>query len=322
MAIAAYRTVAEDLRRRIDEGEFAPGDPLPSRAALALHYGVGSNVATAAVRLLTTEGLVKGRAGRGVFVRERPSSGTMARSWTQERLQGRLAVTAGGDETSGADSPGGGTASGGGTAPGGGTALGGGTAPGGLAAPHRAPERAVLDTGGPTGPDSPGGPTGPGGGTAADDGRTVRGTPRSTTGEAPEEIARRLGVPAAEPVIRSEYLLTRDGRPAMLCVSWEPLGITGGTPVSLPGAGPLAGSSVVARMSYIGLQITRSTETVTARTATRAEADALDLTPGAPVAAIERTYFAGQRPLETADLVVPGERFRLAYEIPAEPAGG
>ncbi|MFC9430937.1 GntR family transcriptional regulator [Streptomyces sp. NPDC056987] len=267
MAVAAYRTVAEDLRRRIDEGEFAPGDPLPSRAALARHYGVGSNVAAAAVRVLTVEGLVKGRAGRGVFVRERPTSGTMARSWTQERLQGRLAVTAGGRDT-GADAD------------------------------------AVR------------------GADSGHDGRTVRGTPRSTTGEAPEEIARRLGVPAAEPVIRSEYLLTRDGRPAMLCVSWEPLGITGGTPVSLPGAGPLAGSSVVARMSYIGLQITHSTETVTARTATRAEADALDLTPGAPVAAIERTYFAGERPLETADLVVPGERFRLAYEIPAEPAGG
>ncbi|MFD5746551.1 GntR family transcriptional regulator [Streptomyces sp. NPDC127033] len=265
MAVAAYRTVAEDLRRRIDQGEFAPGDPLPSRAALARHYGVGSNVATAAVRVLTVEGLVKGRAGRGVFVRERPTSGTMARSWTQERLQGRLAVTAGGRDA-GAD--------------------------------------AVR------------------GADSGHDGRTVRGAPRSTTGEAPEEIARRLGVPAAEPVIRSEYLLTRDGRPAMLCVSWEPLGITGGTPVSLPGAGPLAGSSVVARMSYIGLQITHSTETVTARTATRAEADALDLTPGAPVAAIERTYFAGERPLETADLVVPGERFRLAYEIPAEPAEG
>ncbi|MEE1799417.1 GntR family transcriptional regulator [Streptomyces sp. JV176] len=289
MAVAAYRTVAEDLRRRIDEGEFAPGDPLPSRAALADHYGVGSNVATAAVRLLTTEGLVKGRAGRGVFVRERPSSGTMARSWTQERLQGRLAVTAGGGEASGTGSQG---------------------------SPSD-PERAVLDTGH---PGDTGRPGHPGDGSTADDGRTVRGTPRSTTGEAPEEIARRLGVPAAEPVIRSEYLLTRDGRPAMLCVSWEPLGITGGTPVSLPGAGPLAGSSVVARMSYIGLQITRSTETVTARTATREEADALDLTPGAPVAAIERTYFAGERPLETADLVVPGERFRLAYEIPAEPA--
>ncbi|WP_030740763.1 GntR family transcriptional regulator [Streptomyces sp. NRRL F-5135] len=272
MAVAAYRTVAEDLRRRIGDGEFTPGDPLPSRAELARSYGVGGNVAAAAIRALAAEGLVKGRMGRGVFVRERSSSRTMARSWTQERLQGRLAVTGGGADID-----------------------------------------AGTDAG--TGSVVPGDDDGP-----VDDGRTVRGTPRSTTGEAPEEIARRLGLAAAEPVIRSEYLITRDGRPAMFCVSWEPLGITGGTPVSLPGAGPMAGSSVVARMSYIGFRITRSTETVTARTATRAEADVLDLAPGAPVAAIERTYYAGTRPLETADLVVPGERFRLAYEIPAEPA--
>ncbi|MGS2591682.1 GntR family transcriptional regulator [Streptomyces hebeiensis] len=275
MAVAAYRTVAEDLRRRIGDGEFTPGDPLPSRAELARSYGVGGNVAAAAIRALATEGLVKGRMGRGVFVRERSSSRTMARSWTQERLQGRLAVTGGGADN------------------------GAGTG-------------TEADTGTVGLEDDADGPV--------DDGRTVRGTPRSTTGEAPEEIARRLGLAAAEPVIRSEYLITRDGRPAMFCVSWEPLGITGGTPVSLPGAGPMAGSSVVARMSYIGFRITRSTETVTARTATRAEADVLDLAPGAPVAAIERTYYAGTRPLETADLVVPGERFRLAYEIPAEPA--
>ncbi|MFF5563466.1 GntR family transcriptional regulator [Streptomyces sp. NPDC012623] len=300
MAVAAYRAVAEDLRRRIETGEFAPGDPLPSRAALARDYGVGSNVAAAAVRALTADGLVKGRAGRGVFVRERPSSGTMARSWTHERLQGRLAVRA----------------------------AGAGTGPPARSTPDGAtPARSIPSS---ATPDSVGrdgtvpGATDLGAtdlGATEDDGRSVRGTPRSTTGEAPPDIALRLAVPAAEPVIRSEYMITRDGRPAMLCVSWEPLTVTGGTPVSLPGAGPMAGSSVVARMSYIGFRITRSTETVTARTATREEADALDLTPGAPVAAIERTYYAGDRPLETADLVVPGERFRLAYEIPAEPTG-
>ncbi|MEV7423406.1 GntR family transcriptional regulator [Streptomyces sp. NPDC091212] len=301
MAVAAYRAVAEDLRRRIETGEFAPGDPLPSRAALARGYGVGSNVAAAAVRALTADGLVKGRAGRGVFVRERPSSGTMARSWTHERLQGRLAVTAA--RTGAGPAPS--RAAPDGAVPDGATP---GSAAPGSTAPGSGPGSIARD--------------GAGGDATGDDGRSVRGTPRSTTGEAPQDIALRLAVPAAEPVIRSEYMITRDGRPAMFCVSWEPLTVTGGTPVSLPGAGPMAGSSVVARMSYIGFRITRSTETVTARTATREEADALDLTPGAPVAAIERTYYAGDRPLETADLVVPGERFRLAYEIPAEPADG
>lgn len=254
MGVAAYRTVAADLRGRIEQGEFAPGEPLPSRADIAGAYGVGSNVAAAAVRVLVDDGLAKGRAGVGVFVRERQSSSTMERSWTHQRLQGRLALSEGGREASGAGS--------------------------------------------------------------------VRGRPRSRTEPASPQTARRLGIAATELVVRSEYLLTRDSSPAMLCVSWEPLSITGGTPVALPGAGPMAGSSVIARMSSIGLRVTRSTETVTARLATREEADTLDIAPGAPVAAIERTYYGGEGPLETADLVIPGERFRLAYEIPAVPADG
>ncbi|WP_146057425.1 UTRA domain-containing protein, partial [Streptomyces sp. SM12] len=150
--------------------------------------------------------------------------------------------------------------------------------------------------------------------------RSLRGTPSSTTEAASAQVARRLALSEGEPVIRSQYLLRSDDLPAMLCVSWEPLGITGGTPVSLPGAGPVAGGSVVERMAYIGIRVTHVTETVTARPATPEEAAALDLADGAVAAAIERTYFSDTRPLETADLVVPGERFRLAYEIPATPA--
>ncbi|MFC5959536.1 GntR family transcriptional regulator [Streptomyces pratens] len=260
--IASYRRVADDLRRRIESGEFPPGAALPSRAVLAREYEIGTNVAATAVRLLVSEGLAHARMGRGVFVRERTSASTMARSWTHERLQGRLAV-----------------------------------------------HPAQLRTG--SAPPAAGESDGPGT-------RSERGVPSSRTEGAGADIARRLRVPPGEPVIRSEYQLSNDGLPAMICVSWEPLDVTGGTPVSLPGAGPLAGGSVVARMSYIGIRITRSTETVTARLATREEAAALDLGRGAVVAAIERTYYAGERPLETADLVVPGDRFRLAYEIPAE----
>ncbi|MFE7995169.1 GntR family transcriptional regulator, partial [Streptomyces shenzhenensis] len=73
MRVASYRRVAEDMRRRIETGEFPPGALLPSRAALARQYDVGVNVAAAAVRLLVGEGLARGRTGRGVFVRERLS---------------------------------------------------------------------------------------------------------------------------------------------------------------------------------------------------------------------------------------------------------
>ncbi|MGW0983407.1 GntR family transcriptional regulator [Streptomyces xiamenensis] len=252
MQVPAYRRVADQLRQRIAAGEFPAGRRLPSRSELSRQYGVGSNVAAAAVRLLTAEGVVRGRPGQGVYVREQPSTGTMARSWTRERLLGTLAVSGDADE---------------------------------------------------------------------DEGRTVRSTPVSTTEPAGPAIAARLGLDPGQQVVRSLYRLSRNDLPAMLCVSWEPLGITGGTPVTLPGAGPMAGESVVARMGYIGIRVTHSTETVTARACTRDEAAALDLAPGAPVAAIERTYYADRLALETADLVVPGERFRLAYEIPADRTG-
>lgn len=255
MPVPAYRTVAEQLRRRIADGEFAGGRRLPSRAELSRQYGVGSNTAAAAVRLLAAEGVVRGRPGQGVYLREQPSTGTMARSWTRERLLGTLAVSDPGADGSG------------------------------------------------------------------EEGRTVRSTPLSTTEPAGPAIAARLGLAPGAQVVRSRYRLSRDDLPAMLCVSWEPLEITGGTPVTLPGAGPMAGESVVARMTYIGIRVTHSTETVTARPCTREEAADLDLTSGAAVAAIERTYYADALALETADLVVPGERFRLAYEIPADRTG-
>ncbi|WP_300641684.1 GntR family transcriptional regulator [Nocardioides sp.] len=38
--MARYREIADDLRRRITEGEFAVGDQLPSIAALQEHYDV------------------------------------------------------------------------------------------------------------------------------------------------------------------------------------------------------------------------------------------------------------------------------------------
>ena len=65
---AAYIRVADDLRQRIEHGEWPAGSRLPSRSQLAERYGVGSNVAIAAIRRLRAEGLVVSRAGSGVYV--------------------------------------------------------------------------------------------------------------------------------------------------------------------------------------------------------------------------------------------------------------
>src|SRR5690349_2515206 len=49
--------VARDLRTRIDAGEWAPGDRLPSVGQLSAHYGVARATIVKAVRQLVAEKL-------------------------------------------------------------------------------------------------------------------------------------------------------------------------------------------------------------------------------------------------------------------------
>lgn len=65
--------IAEDLRQRIESGDLAAGDRLPSERDLAERYGAARNTARQAVRILTESGLVVAEHGRGVFVRARPA---------------------------------------------------------------------------------------------------------------------------------------------------------------------------------------------------------------------------------------------------------
>ena len=63
-----YQVVANDLRRRIADGDWEVGARLPSRARLAQEYGVGANVLQKAQERLIIEGLLEGRAGSGTYV--------------------------------------------------------------------------------------------------------------------------------------------------------------------------------------------------------------------------------------------------------------
>jgi GntR family transcriptional regulator len=97
--------------------------------------------------------------------------------------------------------------------------------------------------------------------------------------------------------------------------SWEPLGLTGGTPIEEPENGAAVG--VIARMDLIGLYVDHVSEKVTARAANRDEVGKLNLPArGAYVLVIERTHLVGDRPVETCDIVFPGHRYELTYDIP------
>lgn len=138
----------------------------------------------------------------------------------------------------------------------------------------------------------------------------------SETVPAPEEIAERLAITPGAETMRTVYTFTGDDEPVMLSTSYEPLEITRGTEAVFPEDGPHAGRGVVERMRVIGQHIAHANEVVTARGATADEADRLGLGRGSVVMVIQRTYYTEERPVETADIVVPPDRYELAYMIP------
>jgi DNA-binding GntR family transcriptional regulator len=131
------------------------------------------------------------------------------------------------------------------------------------------------------------------------------------------EVARRLDIEPGDAVMETTYRFLADGRPIQISQSWEPLAITKGTPVQHPEDGPTAG--VIARMDSIGQVVDQVIEKVTARAATHEEVKWLQLPPrGAYVLVIDRTHYVGNKPVETCDIVFPGDRYELTYAIPVD----
>lgn len=63
-----YQEIADDLRRRIDDGEFVAGMVLPSEADLGRSYDASRVTVRRALDVLRDEGLVDSRQGFGWFV--------------------------------------------------------------------------------------------------------------------------------------------------------------------------------------------------------------------------------------------------------------
>ncbi|GAB3586963.1 GntR family transcriptional regulator [Calidifontibacter terrae] len=69
-----HATIAADLGRRIEQGEFAPGQPLPDIFELQQDYGVRlPGVVRAAQQLLAMRGLVDVTRRRTLVVRAKSS---------------------------------------------------------------------------------------------------------------------------------------------------------------------------------------------------------------------------------------------------------
>ncbi|MFF8958778.1 GntR family transcriptional regulator [Streptomyces sp. NPDC014894] len=136
---------------------------------------------------------------------------------------------------------------------------------------------------------------------------------------APESIAERLAIAPGDLCVRTAYEFLADGQPVQLSESWEPMAVTGGTPVVLPEMGPYAGAGVVERMRSIGVAVETAVEVPRPARATQEQANLLGISVGDLITLIERTYYDAEgRPVETADIVVADVRWEIAYEIPVD----
>ncbi|GAA3124650.1 GntR family transcriptional regulator [Planomonospora alba] len=157
---------------------------------------------------------------------------------------------------------------------------------------------------------------------------------RTETVPASPDIAHRLHLGESAPLTRTRYVFRGDGRPVQLATSYEPArsGASAAEETARDAApgeplreGPAretafreaargaAPRGLIPRLSASGVKVTEVVEQVYTRVPEPAEIDALALPAGVHVLHVERTHWAGDRPVETSDIVIPGDRFRLVY---------
>lgn len=135
--------------------------------------------------------------------------------------------------------------------------------------------------------------------------------------DAPADVAARLGVPAGSKVLARKRRYFRDGTPTEEATSYIPWEVAAEIP-ELSAENP-GGGGIYARLEEHGHLLAEFTETVHARLASKAEAAALALSPGAPVIHLVRNAIStGGRVVEVCDTVMAADQFVLEYRFPAE----
>jgi len=140
---------------------------------------------------------------------------------------------------------------------------------------------------------------------------------RSVTDATPS-LAARLNVDPGEPLSVVHYRWLAAGRPTQISTQWEPLSLTRGTSAEQPAALTRGEPGVIARFDAIGLATTRVVEDVRVRLPSDSERAELEMPEGVPVFAVTRTHWADDRPIETADIIIRGDRTVLRIDQPVK----
>ena len=294
-----YLRVLEDLRDQIRGGTLAPGARVPSRNGIIARYGVGETAAKHALQVLAAEGLIEARPGSGSYVRRLPVAAPLEHDrlhfpGSPFGLDGRPVVADG--------------------------AVADGAVADRAVADRAVADRAVADR---AVADRAAGDGVAGDAAAAAGAGHAGHAPRvsweyqSERVPAPAHVARRLRLPDGDHLVtRTRYLMSADGSPVQLATSYEAAATTAQTPVPFPEQGTFAGRGVVERMQAIGIGVDQVVEEISVRPALSAEAAVLDIPAGSPVLLIERSHRSGERTVETGEIVIAADRFRLCYRFP------
>ena len=72
--VPPYRQIADDIRRKIEDGTIPPGRRIPSIVEMEQEYEVARDTLRKATKLLKDEGLVETVTGMGIYVVDRADS--------------------------------------------------------------------------------------------------------------------------------------------------------------------------------------------------------------------------------------------------------
>jgi GntR family transcriptional regulator len=132
----------------------------------------------------------------------------------------------------------------------------------------------------------------------------------------PDEIVKRLQLQAGEQALIRRRRMYANGEPMQLATSYIPWSLAEGTQIAERDTGP---GGIYSRLADIGHGPVRLTEDVSARMPTPEEADFLRLTPPQPVFFLIRAAFDGKdRPVETCEHILSGDRWQLSYAWAAD----
>jgi DNA-binding GntR family transcriptional regulator len=84
-----YAQVIDELRRRIESGEYPPGSLLPSEHQLSDEFQIARPTVVRALRVLRQDGWIETQQGKGSFVRGRPAMAGLDSQRTGEQALNR-----------------------------------------------------------------------------------------------------------------------------------------------------------------------------------------------------------------------------------------